>query len=99
LDSWATRTRILATGSDRLLWHCWKSMDVLKVEDVARLLQVNKKWVYAHAIELGGFRLGDRMLRFPREKVEEYLVQQAQRETKPRVVEQVERPREYRVSL
>jgi Helix-turn-helix domain len=35
--------------------------DLLTAEEAAELLRVARKWVYAHATELGGFRLlGDR---------------------------------------
>jgi excisionase family DNA binding protein len=38
-------------------------MDFMTVEEVAARLRVKKSWVYAHANELGGYRLG-KYLRF-----------------------------------
>ena len=38
---------------------------LLTPADVAKRLGTHRKWVYRHADQLGGVRLGDRTLRFP----------------------------------
>ncbi|MBA3630250.1 MAG: helix-turn-helix domain-containing protein [Actinobacteria bacterium] len=45
---------------------------LLKVSDVAELLQVTPAFVYGHARELGAFKVG-RHLRFARSDVEAWL--------------------------
>lgn len=73
-------------------------MDVLKAEDVARLLQVSRQWVYRHTTELGGFRIGDRLLRFHRAKIDDYLARQKQPEAATPMLERAAQPKVYRVS-
>jgi excisionase family DNA binding protein len=46
--------------------------ELLKIEEVAKRLQVKKSWIYVHADELGVYRLG-KYLRFSWARVLEYL--------------------------
>lgn len=45
---------------------------LLKVDDVAKRLQVPRTWVYSHAQELGDYKLGQ-YLRFDWERVSQHL--------------------------
>lgn len=46
--------------------------EVLTAKEVARILEVRIKTVYAHAEELGGFKIGSHW-RFPITRIEEVL--------------------------
>jgi len=45
----------------------------LTARDVADLLRTSVRWVYDHAVQLGGKRLSRRCLRFPRAAVRRYM--------------------------
>ena len=45
----------------------------LTADQVAKTLQVDRKWVYRHATALGAVRLSRKKLRFPSSALERYL--------------------------
>jgi excisionase family DNA binding protein len=49
------------------------SGDLLTVDEAAELLKTTKRWIYAHADELGAIHLTRRKLRIPRAGVERRL--------------------------
>ena len=52
---------------------CAREDHLLTAEEVATILQVNRKWVYRHADDLGVVRLSRRNIRFPGEAVHKYI--------------------------
>lgn len=65
-----------------LLWRTddfvFPARGLVEVDDVCRLLRVEREWVYAHKSELGAIRIGDGArgaLRFDAAKVHAYLAE------------------------
>jgi excisionase family DNA binding protein len=47
--------------------------DLLTVEEAARLLKTDRRWVYRHTAELGAVHLSRRKLRIPRIGIERFI--------------------------
>ncbi|HZD70783.1 MAG TPA: hypothetical protein VFA45_18375 [Actinomycetes bacterium] len=45
----------------------------LSATEVADLLAMSRSWVYKHKLALGGVQVGDRMWRFPENRIRAYL--------------------------
>ncbi len=66
-----------ATLLQRMLTPVREPDVLLTAEDVARRLACSQPFVYAHAEELGGVKLGDRAVRFKSSTVERFVKERA----------------------
>jgi hypothetical protein len=55
--------------SARLLTPVNAADDLLSAEQAAKLLKASRRWLYAHADELGGVRMSRKKILFPRRTV------------------------------
>jgi hypothetical protein len=49
------------------------TQEYVTVQDIAKALKTSKEFVYKHAEEFGGIRIGKKLLRFPKTRVIEIL--------------------------